>query len=435
MARRVRSAILETKEARRRLERRGAPYWVRLEEGLHLGYRRQKGAGKWVMRLYLGRGVRAVYRGKETAKAYEKKVVGEADDFSDANGVAILTYDQAQAVCREMMKNRTLTQAGIVDGPYTVPGAIKDYVGYLETNGRQHRAAENRAQALILPELGDIEVAALTTDQIGRWHFKLANTPPRVRTKKGKPQRYRALDMGEEATRRRKSSANRTLTVLKAALNRAFELMRVPNNAAWLRVKPFRGVEAARLRYLSMDEARRLINGCEGEFRDLVLAGLHTGCRFGELVRLLVADFNADVGTVFVQKSKSGKARHVILTEDGVKFFARVCTGRSGDEVMLRRKWNKTEQQRKMRETLARAKITPSITFHGLRHTYASHSIMGGVPLAVVARNLGHADGRMVERHYGHLAASYIVDAIRRGAPRFGTVDDNVVPMGASYGR
>ena len=43
---------------------------------------------------------------------------------------------------------------------------------------------------------------------------------------------------------------------------------------------------------------------------------------------------------------------------------------------------------------------------------------MAGVPLLVVAKNLGHADTRMVEKHYGHPAPSYIADAIR--APRFG---------------
>jgi hypothetical protein len=45
---------------------------------------------------------------------------------------------------------------------------------------------------------------------------------------------------------------------------------------------------------------------------------------------------------------------------------------------------------------------------------------MAGAPLMVVARNLGHADTRMVERHYGHLAPSYISDAIRAAAPKFG---------------
>jgi hypothetical protein len=45
------------------------------------------------------------------------------------------------------------------------------------------------------------------------------------------------------------------------------------------------------------------------------------------------------------------------------------------------------------------------------------------------ARNLGHVDTTMVEKHYGHMAASFIADAIRAGAPRFaGATDATVVP-------
>ena len=50
-----------------------------------------------------------------------------------------------------------------------------------------------------------------------------------------------------------------------------------------------------------------------------------------------------------------------------------------------------------------RAKLKPPITFHGLRHTWASLAVMNGVPPMVVAKNLGHRDTRMVEKHYGHL--------------------------------
>jgi len=40
------------------------------------------------------------------------------------------------------------------------------------------------------------------------------------------------------------------------------------------------------------------------------------------------------------------------------------------------------------------------------------------------SENLGHVDTRMVEKHYGHLAPSYIADAIRAGAPKFGFKPD-----------
>ena len=73
-----------------------------------------------------------------------------------------------------------------------------------------------------------------------------------------------------------------------------------------------------------------------------------------------------------------------------------------------------------MAEACERAKIEPPANFHCLRHTYASHAVMAGAPLIVVAQNLGHADTRMVEKHYGHLSESYVAEAIRAAAPRFG---------------
>ncbi len=47
----------------------------------------------------------------------------------------------------------------------------------------------------------------------------------------------------------------------------------------------------------------------------------------------------------------------------------------------------------------------------------------------VVARNLGHADTRMVEKHYGHLAPSYVAEAVRKSAPKFGLKLSNINPM------
>ena len=83
-----------------------------------------------------------------------------------------------------------------------------------------------------------------------------------------------------------------------------------------------------------------------------------------------------------------------------------------------------------MLEVCQRARIKPAIGFNQLRHTWASLSVMNGVPLMVVAQNLGHADTRMVEKHYGHLAPSYVADAIRAGAPKFGiTAADTVQPL------
>jgi integrase len=73
-----------------------------------------------------------------------------------------------------------------------------------------------------------------------------------------------------------------------------------------------------------------------------------------------------------------------------------------------------------MTVAVKRAKISPPISFHGLRHSFASLSVMGGVPMLVVAQNLGHHTTRMTEMHYAHLAPSYAREAIEKGAPKFG---------------
>jgi hypothetical protein len=49
---------------------------------------------------------------------------------------------------------------------------------------------------------------------------------------------------------------------------------------------------------------------------------------------------------------------------------------------------------------------------------------MRGVPLPVIAANLGHADGRMVEKHYGHLAPSYVADTIRAAGLGYDVPDE-----------
>src|SRR5262245_61926771 len=108
---------------------------------------------------------------------------------------------------------------------------------------------------------------------------------------------------------------------------------------------------------LTVAEAERLINACDPEFRALVRAGLETGCRYGELIRLEVCDFNPDANTLAIQQSKSGKPRHVVLTAEGAAFFQRHCAGRSGHELMFHHGdgdvWRKSEQSRRMAEACA----------------------------------------------------------------------------------
>jgi integrase len=418
MARTIRDSNLESRTARGRLKPNGQPYYRGIEPGLHLGYRKPRaGAGKWLARLNV--------EGK-----YSYQPLGTADDFSDADGRIILSYKQAQDAVRKVQGSR---------GIGTVADAMEAYFRALEADGRAQSATKGMrysVNAHILPALGHVKLAKLTREQLQRWRDDLARKSARVRTRSGEPQRHRARGDDADDGRARRASANRIRTVLFRALNLAYEHGHVTSDQAWRRVKPFKGVTKARLRYLSVAEAKRLINGAALEFRPMLQAALLVGARYGQLAQLTTSDCDLDAGTLRLRTRKgdgSERVYHVHLTDEALTFFQAICAGRrSNDRILTRadgRPWKAVQQQAFMQKASKRAGIAPAVNFHVTRHTFASHAVMGGCPLLVVAQALGHTDTRMVEKHYGHLAPSYAADAIRKAAPRYGIRPGNVRPL------
>jgi integrase len=425
MARTVRDTNLETRTARLRLRARAEPYWRGLEKGFALGYRRRSKGGTWLARR------------RPATGGYAEHKIGTSDDLQDADGVAILDYGQAQRAARDWWRAELRREEGhdTRHGPLIVKDAIDDYLkAYERRGGKAVYDTRRAAETHILPAFGNVAVAKLTARRIEDWHHRLAEQPARIRTKPGRTQRHRASDASTDGIRKRRATANRILTVLKAALNHAWKAGHVASDDAWRRVKPFKAVETARVRYLSEAECVRLVNACRPDFRNLVRGALLTGCRYSELAAMHVADFNPDAGVVTVRDSKAGKPRHVVLTEEGQRLFATLTAGKLGNEPIFTRTngglWRRTYQLRPMLKACQRAKIKPAASFHILRHTHGSALAMRGVPLGVIAEQLGHADTRMTEKHYAHLAPSYVADTIRAHFPVLGiTAEGKISPM------
>lgn len=427
MARTVQDANLGTRNARASLKAQKNPYWRSIHEGLHVGYRKGKRGGKWVLRWY----------NPDTGR-YRVETLAIADDSSDADGSTVLDWKQAQAKARDRGEHMAAEATGGHVGPYTVANAVEDYHRRLEDEGRDTKESRTRAGLYILSRIGDVKLSELTADRLRRWLSEVAKHPGYTRG--GKERAAPVFDTAEDEAdywRRRKDSANRVLTILKAALNNAFEAGKVATNTAWAgkRVKPFNAVGKERPDYLTSAEVTRLINAAEPGFRELVQGALYTGARYGDLAAMSVSDFNAEAGMVMSGNSKGGRPFPVYLTNEGVAFFQRITAGRSRNDPMFPHpdggRWGKSQQSRPMDRAIKAAKIDTPITFHGLRHTYASHAVMAGVPLMVVSQNLGHTDTRMVEKHYGHLAQSWVKEKIQAGMPSWGdpSADGKVVAI------
>jgi integrase len=419
VARTLRDAKLDTRGSRKRLRVRREPYWRSLSEGLAIGFRRGARGGTWIARHY----------SREHGRRFQ--ALGTADDVVEADGEHVLSFAHAQAAGRmwfaELARKDRDGDAGD-HGPYSVARVLADYVAdYRRRGGKALAALEWTIRAHIGPALGDLLVERLTRRRIEVWHAALAVSPRRLRTGLGERQRHARLDDSPEGIRRRRSTANRILGTLKAALNFAYHSRRADDPARWQVVKPFKETNAPKVRYLTDAEAQRLVNACQPEFRALVTAALLTGCRYSELAAMTAGDFTADARAVHIPVAKSRKARHVHLTNEGVQFFSQRAAGKETGSLLFPRPdgrpWGRAHQARPIIEACRIAKIAPAIGFHLLRHTYASRLAMRGVPLAVIAEQLGHSDTRMTEKHYAHLAPSYVGDTVRAAAGTLGLVE------------
>jgi integrase len=414
MARTVRDSNLATRSARLRLAH-GQIHWRPIDRELHIGYRRGKKAGRWLIRYYKGAG------------HYQHDTMATADDIQDADGGSVLDFAQAQAAARKLYANLKSTSGALRSiGPYTVKHALDEYHAEQERLGKKSFAqTRKRAAAVIEPVFGSTLVERLNSDEIKRWLDDLAHTPPGRRIKKGQTRKKVLIKapVDAEFMRRRRATANRTLSILRAALNFAWREGRVASDLAWRRVKPYRETSGARTRFLTVGEANSLVQNCGPELEILVKAGLLTGARYGELAAANVADFDPSKETLYIHQSKSGKSRYITLSEEGVPFFCGITKGRAPDQPLITRadgsRWGKNHQSRPFAEAIKKAGLA-YMTFHGLRHTYASLAIMNNCPLIVVSTNLGHSDTRMCEKHYGHLANDYMRKTTRDTAPRFG---------------
>ena len=112
LAQDAKDANLESRAARSRLAPRQDPYWRVLDQGCDLGYYKGEDLGVWVARFPRGTG------------RYAEQRVGLADDFADADGIAVMDFEQAQAAARNWFAEQTIKEAGlpIDDSPFNIVG-------------------------------------------------------------------------------------------------------------------------------------------------------------------------------------------------------------------------------------------------------------------------------------------------------------------------
>jgi integrase/recombinase XerD len=313
---------------------------------------------------------------------------------------------------------------------YTVGHALWDYVEWKRIAAtRSHfETTVNRINYHLVPRLAFVPIEEFSAKHFHDLAVAVLETPPK--RGRGLPDARVPIEhLSEDQLRKRKKTFNALVSILRGAFELAWERCDLESDRPLRCLRRLPNLDRPRAVFLSRADCRRLIAACDQDLVQLVRAALFTGCRITELTKMRAGDFLEDKRAVFVANPKGRRTRYVFLPPDGVPFFRAIAEGRAGSDFLFRkangRIWGSEYKSYFQRARIA-ADLPPDLTFHGLRHTYASQLVQSGASLIAVAEQLGHANTQTVSSTYGHLAGFHRRDEV---ALHFEALEGSVLPQ------
>ncbi len=229
-------------------------------------------------------------------------------------------------------------------------------------------------------------------------------------------ERFKAALLGRELSPK---TVNNALAVLSKILRYAeeIEILEKAPRSRLLRVpKPS-------FDFLDFDEAEQLMEAAtyNPEWYAMIFVALRTGVRYGELCELRWYDVDLKNGRLVVRRSyykghvttpKGGRAREIPLSKQTLSLL-RGHRHLKGELVFCKQDGGRHIHRRSdvaIKRCARRANLR-SIGWHMLRHSFASHLVMRGIPLKTVQELLGHSTMEMTMR-YAHLSPEVKRDAV-----------------------
>jgi len=392
-----RAAKLETPTARRKLPVRKKPYWVTISPRIHLGYRRNAGAGTWSVRV------------AESGAEWVKRIA-LADDLEPAGPPHVLTYWQAIDQARSLAR-RQPGEPIDESRPLTVGEALTLYEKDLVARGSSGYNAEH-PRSHLPGVLLNKPVGLLSAAELRKWRDSLL---------------AKGLAPG---------TVNRTKTGLRAALElAAAHDPRVTNQRAWkVGLAALPDAHVARNVILTDDEVRRIVAAAYESDRALgVLAEVAavTGGRLSQFSRLECGDLQADgseprllmpLSAKGRRRDKRHERRPVPITRAMASVLKQEAAGRPSEAPLLLRsngeRWGhgrRRHHRNDFRVVVEAAGLDPDIvTLSALRHSSIVRMLLANTPIRIVA-TLHDTSIKMIERTYSRHIAEHTDALARRG--------------------
>lgn len=453
MAKTLTEAKITTREQRRKLD--VGEHWRSIDPDVHLGYRKAKRGGSWLVRWYLGKG-----------KGYQQKTFATADDELREG---TLDFQGAAKEARELVEAERRTARAAAAGPLlTVRHAVESYMVARDARdtarkGREARSdatsrlsryvtgqrARGKRRAVSAASLAEIHLHELTESDLLGWRAALPDTL------KG-------------------TTKKRLFNDLRAAINRAYSDNRskLPSTLPAAVKHGLRAIEsdeaepiARENQILSDAQVLRLIKaaveidaeqGWDGDLHRMVMLLAATGARFAQLLKLRVSHVQGKERRIIMPASLKGKGASKIpvrlaVAADVIEALLPAVLDRPADAPLLERwrskqvpgsiRWERTgrgpwrtasELTRPWKAIRERARM-PDVIPYALRHSSIVRRLRLGENPALVAK-LHDTSIPMIERHYGRYIADALDELAARNVLSFGPEShgDNVVQLAAA---
>jgi integrase len=365
---------------------RKKPYFETIAPGIALGYRRNQGAGAWLVRAADGRGGNWL------------KGFAVADDLEPANGNAVMTYTQAQDEARKLARTGTATGTTENSAPITVAKAIDLYEADLKLRGG-NKANACQLRIHMPPRLGIKPVAMLVDSDLRNWRNGLV-TIEGLKT----------------------SSADRHGKSMKAALTLAARGdKRITNNAEWRNgLTKLPDQNNARNVILSDAVVQSVISTAyDADYMIGVWCQTlsETGNRESQIKRVEVQDLQADRAAprLLVPSSRKGTNRKITrkplpITAELANHLVKLAAGKKPNDRLLT---PIAELARKFRPVAKLLNLGDEVTPYALRHSSIARQLLKGIPTRLVAS--AHDTSVIeIERTYSHYIVSDQTESMLR---------------------
>ncbi len=206
--------------------------------------------------------------------------------------------------------------------------------------------------------------------------------------------------------------ANRLIIILRRMFKKAIDWnMANEDLLKKVNISLLKG-ETKRLRYLSEEEAERLISHCEPYLKPIVITALNTGMRKSEILNLTWDRVDLKNRVILLDKTKNGERREIPINNTLLNTLSGIVRNIKTDYVFYNPETLKPyyDIKKGFAGALKKAHII-DFHFHDLRHTFASRLVMAGADLATIQKLLGHKTINMTLR-YAHLSNVHLKDAV-----------------------